>query len=113
MRCSHRMRLRRLITEVNSGFTLSRLDHVAEGYELDVSLERFLQVFSQPNQSHCVVQMIATLTGPDGRLLAQRSFSAERSAPSGNAVGGVHGLIEASSVDLEQIVRWVAATLPQ
>lgn len=105
------MRLRQLITEANSGFTLSRLDREAEGYKLTVSLENFLQVFPQPHDSRCIVQMIATLTGPGGRLLGQRTFNAERAAPSGNAAGGVQGLMQASDDALEQIVVWVAATL--
>src|SRR5215472_12507944 len=41
------LRLRELISEANSGFTVSRLDSSREGYELTVSLESFLQVFSQ------------------------------------------------------------------
>ncbi len=85
------MRLRQLITEANSGFTLSRLDKEADGYKLSVSLESFVQVFSQPHESRCIVRMIATLTGPGGRLLGQRTFHAERPAPSGNAVGGCPG----------------------
>jgi cholesterol transport system auxiliary component len=105
------LRLRELITEANSGFTVSRLDSAREGYELTVSLESFLQVFSQPHESRCIVQMVATLTGPGHHLLAERSFNVEQPAPSGNAAGGVRGLTQASDAALEQIVAWVGVAL--
>jgi cholesterol transport system auxiliary component len=105
------MRLRELIGAANSGFTLSRLDSDAVGYQLDVSLERFVQVFSRPGDSQCIVTMTATLLGPYDRLISQRTFNSERLAPSGDAAGGAHGLVQASNADLEQIVRWVAAAL--
>lgn len=107
------MRLRELVAQANGGFTLNRLDSASEGYQLDVALESFLQVFSQPHESHCIVQMMATLIGPRDRLVAQRVFNVELSAPSGNAAGGVRGLSQASNAGLEQIVTWVAATLQQ
>src|SRR5262249_37855766 len=105
------MRLRGLIKETNGGFTLSRLSNEKDGYQLEVSLERFLQVFSRPSESNCFVTMTATLIGPGGRLLSQRTFNAARPAPSANATGGVHGLVQASNAELEEIVKWVVATL--
>ncbi len=104
------VRLRELISEANSGFTLSRLGSEPQAYELDVTLERFLQVFSSPGQSHCIVTMTGTLIGPGGRLLSQRTFSAERSEPAGNAAGGAYGLVQAGNADLEDVLTWVAAT---
>lgn len=104
-------RLHELISAANSGFTLSDLGDTKNGYQLEVALERFLQVFSRPGESHCIVTVTAMLIGPGDRLLSQRTFSAERSAPSGDAAGGAYGLVQASDADLKQILDWVAAAL--
>jgi len=105
------LRLRELISEANSGFTLSDLSSDKNGYQLDVTLERFLQAFSRPGESRCIVTVTAMLIAPGGRLLSQHTFNAERPAPSGDAAGGAYAPVQASDADLEQVLIWVAATL--
>jgi cholesterol transport system auxiliary component len=106
------LRLRERIAAVNDGFTLTRLPETADGYHLDVTLENFTQVFAAADRSECVVTLSATLVEHRGRVVAQRTFSAEHSAPSADAAGAVEGLVSASDSDLEQIVTWLLATLP-
>ena len=105
------LRLRELVGKANSSFTVSRLGSDREAYQLDVTLEQFVQVFSTPRESHCVVTLRATLIGRGTQFLAQRSFHAEQSAPTGDAAGAVYGLVQASNADLEQILVWLRAAL--
>jgi ABC-type uncharacterized transport system auxiliary subunit len=46
-------------------------------------------------------------------LIAQRSFSVERSSTTPDAEGGVRALIDASDEALDQLVAWAVASLKE
>ncbi|HEY2254688.1 MAG TPA: ABC-type transport auxiliary lipoprotein family protein [Variovorax sp.] len=78
--------------------------------QLRVTLEEFSQVFQSPDQSVGLVRLSATLTrsNPGGeRMVAQRSFAAQRPAPTSDAPGGVKALAAASDAVVAEIVTWV------
>jgi cholesterol transport system auxiliary component len=104
-------RLRQLVTGANSGVTLTRLGGDAPGYQLEVTLEHFEQVFTSPTESRCLVTLNATLTGRGGMPIGQRTFHAERPAPSADAEGAVRGLVPAVDDTIDQMIVWVQATL--
>jgi cholesterol transport system auxiliary component len=106
------LRLREQISAVNDGFTLARLPEDSDGYRLEVSLESFAQVFPSPGRSLCVVTLTATVVQRDDRVLAEKTFRAERPAPRANAAGAVEGLVDASDLDFRQILTWLRETLP-
>jgi cholesterol transport system auxiliary component len=77
---------------------------------LRVSLEEFSHFFPSPGTSVGLVRLNATLirSGPGGdRVLAQRIFSAQRPAPSGDASGGVKGLVAATDAVIGELTAWV------
>ena len=74
---------------------------------LRVELEEFHQAFAAPQQSMGVVRLHATLLQTDGRLIAQRSFSTQQPANSGDASGGVKALAQASDGVVVQLVQWL------
>jgi cholesterol transport system auxiliary component len=106
------VRLRERIAAVNEGFTLDRLSEDTDGYRLEVSLENFAQVFTSPDRSRCIAILKATVLQPGDRVVAQRTFRSEQSAPSGNAAGAVEGLAAASDSDFAQILKWLRGVLP-
>jgi cholesterol transport system auxiliary component len=105
-------RLRERIAAVNEGFTLDRLSEDTDGYRLEVSLENFAQVFTSPVRSRCIVILRATVLQPGDRVVAQRTFRSEQSAPSADAAGAVEGLAAASDSDFAQILKWLRGALP-
>ena len=107
------LRLRQWVEAENNGVTLRQLPGDARGYRLAVALDTFAQVFSAPDQSRCVVTLRASLVEHGGEVVAQKTFSATRAAPSPDALGGVQGLANASDVDLRRILAWLAETLPK
>jgi len=77
---------------------------------LRVSLEEFSHFFESPEKSVGLVRVNATFirSNPAGdRVLAQRSFSAQRPAPSNDAPGGVRALAAASDAVVADLVAWV------
>jgi cholesterol transport system auxiliary component len=77
---------------------------------LRVTLEEFSQLFESPERSVGLVRVSATLirSQPGGdKVLAQRSFSARRPAPSGDGPGGVRALAAASDAVIAELVAWV------
>ncbi|MDM0015739.1 ABC-type transport auxiliary lipoprotein family protein [Variovorax sp. J22P168] len=77
---------------------------------LRITLDEFNQYFESPERSIGVVRVSATLlrSGPGGeRVLAQRSFTAERPAPSNDGPGGVKALAAASDAVVAEVVAWV------
>ncbi|MDR5770352.1 MULTISPECIES: ABC-type transport auxiliary lipoprotein family protein [unclassified Caballeronia] len=73
---------------------------------LEIELTRFEQVFDAPERSHGLVAVRATLT-QQGRVVAQRSFSTEASAPTGDAAGGARALAAASNEMISQLSAWL------
>jgi len=78
---------------------------------LRVTLEEFSHFFESPSTSAGLIRVNVTLmrTAPGGdRVLAQRSFTAQRPAPSNDAPGGVKALAAASDAVVADIVAWVS-----
>ncbi|MBB3182350.1 PqiC family protein [Variovorax sp. Sphag1AA] len=78
---------------------------------LRVTLEEFSHFFESPSTSVGLIRVNATLirTAPGGdRVLAQRSFTAQKPAPSNDAPGGVKALAAASDAVVADIVTWVS-----
>lgn len=105
------LRLRQWVEAANSGVTLRQTPSDPQAYSLEVSLDTFTQVFSASDRSRCVVALRATLLAHDDEVLAQKTFSAQRPAPSPDAAGGVEGLVDASDADIGKILTWLHETL--
>ena len=77
---------------------------------LHVELEEFSQVFESPERSMGLVRVRATLlrgaAGGD-KLLGQRSFVAQRPAPSPDAPGGVRAMTAACTAVVEDMQQWL------
>ena len=79
---------------------------------LRVELEEFSQVFEAPQQSAGLVRLRVTLVdagSPASPRVRQRSFVAQRPAPTADAAGGVRALAAATEAVVEEIVQWVRA----
>lgn len=77
---------------------------------LRVELEEFSHLFDSPTQSRGVVRVRCTLleSTPAGeRLVAQRSFTVERPAPTADAAGGVRALTAATDAVAQDIGTWL------
>ncbi len=77
---------------------------------LRVSLDEFSHYFESPGNSVGLVRLRATLvrSGAGGdRVMAQRSFTVQRPAPSADAAGGVKGLAAASDAVVAELVAWL------
>ena len=77
---------------------------------LKVTIEEFSQWFESPTRSVGLVRVSATFTcgKPGGdRGLAQRTFTAQRQAPTNDAAGGVKALAAASDAAVADLVAWV------
>ncbi len=78
---------------------------------LRLELEEFSQLFGTPELSTGLLRLRATLTqaSPTGeQLIAQRSFTLKRPAPTPDAPGGVQALAEASEAVALEVEAWVA-----
>jgi cholesterol transport system auxiliary component len=77
---------------------------------LRVELEEFSQLFDSPTASKGVLRLRCTLlenTAGGERLVAQRSFSVQRPAPSADAPGGVRALTAATDAAAQDIAAWL------
>lgn len=78
---------------------------------LRVSLDEFSHYFESPGQSAGLLRLRATLlrNGAGGdRVVAQRSFTVQRPAPTADAAGGVKALTAAGDAAIAEIAQWVA-----
>ena len=79
---------------------------------LRIALDEFTHYFASPTSSTGLVRLRATLvqgTAGGDRVIAQRSFTAQRPAPSADAAGGVKAMAAASDAAIAEIVAWVDA----
>lgn len=79
---------------------------------LRVTLEEFSQYFESPERSIGLVRVSATLTRSQtagDKVLAQRSFTVRKPAPTADGPGGVKALAAASEVVVAELVAWVDA----
>ncbi|WP_367847587.1 ABC-type transport auxiliary lipoprotein family protein [Rhodoferax sp. WC2427] len=75
-----------------------------------LELQEFTQVFQSPTASTGLVRLRATLlenTPLGDSLLAQRSFSVQRPAPSADAPGGVRALAAATDALAQELDAWL------
>jgi cholesterol transport system auxiliary component len=94
-------------TTTNTGTTAT----LRPPLSLRLELEEFSQLFDSPQQSTGLLRLRATLTqaSPTGeQLMAQRSFTLQRPAPTPDAAGGVQALSEASEAVALEVGAWVA-----
>ncbi len=74
-------------------------------------VEEFSHWFETPQNSQGVVRMVVTLgrvqNGGKEEFIAQRRFTAERTAPSPDAAGGITALTQASDTIIAEIAQWV------
>jgi len=78
---------------------------------LRIELEEFSQIFDTPARSVGLVRLRATAvrgTAAGDRLLGQRSFVAQRPAPSADAPGGVRALTAATDAAVQDILAWLS-----
>ena len=77
---------------------------------LRVELEEFSQLFDTLTDSKGVLRLRCTLlesTAAGERLVAQRSFTVQRPAPSADAAGGVRALTAATDAVAADIAAWL------
>ncbi|MBL8500535.1 MAG: membrane integrity-associated transporter subunit PqiC [Nitrosomonas sp.] len=88
--------------------SIATADHV-----LHTELKEFSQVFDTATDSRIVAGLRASLIERNTRkLLAQKNFNITAKAPSADAAGAVSALSAASNQLLDELVNWLAATLP-
>jgi cholesterol transport system auxiliary component len=84
-------------------------DGVRSAFILRVELDSFVQVVESPDAARGVVRLRASLVDAAERSLrAQRTFEAERPAPSVDAPGAVRSLGAATDAVIEQLIEWTA-----
>jgi cholesterol transport system auxiliary component len=80
---------------------------------LQLDLEEFSHLFESPGSSVGLIRLRATLVEntPSGeKLLAQRSITVQRPAPSADVAGGVLALTAATDAAIEEISLWLQQT---
>ena len=100
---------RRTVLGAEESATIARRDGKVPD-TLRISLDEFSQYFESPASSVGLVRLRATLvqsTAGGDRVLGQRSFTAQRPAPTNDAAGGVKALAAASDVAIAEMVAWV------
>ncbi len=77
--------------ELTRGRVVNETRFEADGCQLHVDLNEFIQVFDTPDSSHSLIEVRATILAPrNGKLMAQRIFT--QAAPAGpDARSGVAG----------------------
>jgi cholesterol transport system auxiliary component len=102
-------RLRAAVATATGGQLVMPQDAARADWVLRVDLEAFSQVFGAPDQSRAHVRMRATLIrATDRTVVAQRTFSTDRPAPSPDAAGGAKALAEGVNEVVDAIVAWAA-----
>ena len=106
-------RIRSRIAEISRDGLLSPADRGLASYLLRLELEEFSHVFDSAAESRGIIRLRASLIDRRTRsLVAQRSFSIERSAPTADARGAVHALTEASDELIVNLTGWLSGNLP-
>jgi cholesterol transport system auxiliary component len=105
-------RLRARLAAASESGVVSLADNARADYALRVELDDFSQVFDSLEASRAVVVARASLVDTVRRtVVAQKTFSIERAAPSANAQGGIRALTAAGDELIEAIAAWTAANL--
>ncbi|HET6912946.1 MAG TPA: ABC-type transport auxiliary lipoprotein family protein [Rhodanobacteraceae bacterium] len=74
---------------------------------LQVRLDDFSQVFSQPGQSHVIIDATVTLIGNRDDVIAQKHFRIQVPASSADAQGGAKALGEAAGQFAARVQQWL------
>ena len=107
-------RLRAQLAAASDAGILNVGDSARADYALRIELDDFSQVFDSAEASRGVIVARASLINVARRtLLAQKTFTVTRPAPSANAEGGVRALAAASGELLDAVVAWTAGSLAQ
>lgn len=102
----------RMVLDSNDAAALARTGSRAP-LVLRAELEEFSQYFASTSESTGQLRLRCTLlenTIGGERLIAQRSFSIQRPAPSADAPGGVRALAAATEAAAREIASWIALT---
>ncbi|HEX5463881.1 MAG TPA: ABC-type transport auxiliary lipoprotein family protein [Burkholderiales bacterium] len=87
-------------------------DQADAAYALQVDLDDFSQSFGAPGTSQVNLQLRASLIDLDNhRLVAQKNFSLQRTAPTPDAPGAVSALAAAAEQAANELVGWVSSVL--
>ncbi|MGH8600804.1 MAG: ABC-type transport auxiliary lipoprotein family protein, partial [Burkholderiales bacterium] len=87
-------------------------DQADAAYALQVDLDDFSQSFGAPGTSQVNLQLRASLIDLDNhRLVAQKNFSLQRTAPTPDAPGAVSALAAAAEQAADELVGWVSSVL--
>jgi cholesterol transport system auxiliary component len=104
----------RMVLDLGDAAALARADGRMPR-QLRVELEEFSHVFQSPQQSVGYVRLRCTLlenTAAGDKLLAQRTFTVQRPAPSADPSGGVRGLTAAIDGAAAEIGAWLGTVPP-
>ena len=92
---------------------VSSVDGIQAEYTLHATLEDFSQIYESADTSHANIHLHVTLIERRTRTLqSQRNFIIQKTAPTANAAGAVHALIEASNELNHEITDWITNALP-
>jgi cholesterol transport system auxiliary component len=100
---------RRAVLGANDSAALARTQ-LGAPWLLRLELQEFTQLFPSPTASTGRVRLRATLmesTPLGDSLLAQRSFSVQRPAPTADAPGGVRALAAATDALAQELEAWL------
>lgn len=114
-RLRERLGQQRPVFNVREGVALNRSQN-ARLPLLRLELQEFSQLFSAPGASVGLIRLQATLleiTPAGEKLVAQRTVTLQRPAPSADAVGGVHALTAAADAAIEELALWLAQASPR
>ncbi len=93
-----------------TGAVLVPADGLRAAHALRIEIEEFSQVFDSPRSSRAMLRVRASLFAGVA-LVAQRTFSIERAAPTADAQGGVRALTAATDALIGQVQAWTAASM--
>lgn len=98
-----------LVSALRRSQIVTRSRFEADGCQLHVELQEFIQVFDTPASSRALMEARVSLLAPrNARLLAQRSFRQSPSAGA-DARGGVAGFVVAVRETARDLDEWLSA----
>ncbi|MBR7801696.1 ABC-type transport auxiliary lipoprotein family protein [Undibacterium fentianense] len=92
------------------GLVSAQFEGVQSAQHLRIDLEEFSQYFSQVNASKVVIRLRATLIR-NKQLVAQKTFYAEQSCTTPDALGGASAMPIATDQLITELVTWIQAVV--
>ena len=114
-RLRERIGQQRAVFNAREGVALNRSQNASLPL-LRLELQEFSQLFSAPGASVGLIRLQATLlemTPAGEKLIAQRTVTLQRPAPSADAAGGVRALTAAADAAIEALAQWLAQASPR